>query len=344
MAVPLQVQVSTSPLLVFTHSLVHRQFLEGSEPDVNQLIEVFAAEAPLYSRLPIDVVKELVHVCTVDAITVGLAIMQIRQFASFADHSIEWKKALEYFEIAELLYARHRDSFSPDDKEYYQAFLVISRTGFARRTFDLLPDLVERGLALTKGKEGLRWLHLRISALHHSCMLDDSPEALRRCLDNACTIVEREPALREYQILVSLLRFIGLRAVGEYDFVLLREVERVVRANGIELGTKQRWGIDHLFACFAFAYETPEEFAHCEGLYRRIDQPRLWRDIRALFLLSRWLFDAGYVHRFRAQIDGVVEIYRQHRSKTYEILNLGLKALSRYLVDEEYRTVGYGAA
>ena len=338
MAAPLQVKVSNSPLLVFTHSLVHRQFLEGSEPDVNRLIEVLAAQAPLYSRLPLDLIKELMKACTADAATIRLAMVQIHQCASYADHSIEWKKGLEYFQIAEDLFACYRDRFSIEDREYYQAWLLVYRTIFSRRTRSLLPDLIESGLVMTKGREGLQWLQLRLNALHNSCMLNDSPEALQACLEQACAIVDREPELRSKSTLISLFRFIALRAVGDNKFSLLRRVESATKKNGVELGTEQWWGLEHLFTCFAFAYETPEEFNHCESLYRRVDQPRLWRDVRALYPLSRWLFDAGYFHRFLAQIDAVVETYRQHNANTYEVLNLGLKILSRYLVEENYST------
>ncbi len=335
-ATPLQVKVSNSALLVFTHSLVHRQFLEASEPDVNRLIAILAAAAPLYSRLPLDIVKKWMRDCTADAATIGLAMVQIRRCASYADHSIDWKQGLEYFEVASKLFTCHHDRFSSQDREYYQAWLLVYRAVFSRRERRVLPDLIESGLAITKGRDGLRWLQLRLHALHNSCMVNDSPEALQSCLEEAFAIVERESELQEHQIFISLLRLIGIRAVGENDIPLLRRIEGVIRKNGVELGVGHWWGLDHLFICFAFVYETPEEFSGCETLYRRVDQPRLWRDVRALYPLSRWLFDAGYFHRFLAQIDEVVETYRQHGAGTYQVLNRGLKIVSRYLVEEDY--------
>lgn len=334
-ATPLQVNVSNSALLVFTHSLVHRQFLEASEPDANRLIAVLAAEAPLYSRLLFDLLKGSVVDCTADSAQLAKAMHYIRHCASYADHSIDWQKGQGFFQIAEDLFAYHRDRFNKEDQEFYHAWLLVYRTAFARRTRSILPEFIERGLAITKDKDGERWLHLRLNALHHSCMINDSQQALQQCFEQACGIVKREPELQHKQIFISLLRFISLRAVGENNYPLLRQVERSAKESGIELGARQWWGLDHLFICFAFAYETPEEFVRCENIYRRVDHPRLWRDVRALYLLSRWLFDAGYLSRFLAQIDSVIETYTQYGSRTYQILNTGLKILSHYFVVED---------
>lgn len=332
-AQPVQTRVSTRPLLAFTHSLVHRQFLEGTEPDVDRIVRLLSAKAPLYSRLPLDLLAQGIERCTADADVLGPALIQIRHCAGYADHTIEWKYGMEYFRLAEHLFRMYTDRFSEPDREYFEAWLHVHRAAFARRTVKLLPELVKKGMDVTDGKSLIdqRWGALRINALSHSCMLDDSPANSLRSFEEAAEILAVQPELGRQQPVVTLLRFLAYRAVGNDDRELLRWIERQLDILELDPESGPWWGLGHIFICVAFAYETPEEFVRYERLYRRTERPALWQDVRALYPLSRWLFDAGYVDRFLAQAHSVVGLYRRHNAVVYVVLNQGLQYLLEYV-------------
>ena len=333
MTQPIQVRVSSRPLLAFTHSLVHRQFLEVGEPDVDGIVSLLAARVPLYSRLPLELLAGGVDRCTVPAEVLGPALIQIRHCAGYVDQTIEWKYGMEYFRLAEKLFQTHIERFPEPDKDYYAAWLHVHHSAFARRNLKLLPELATRGLEATEGKSGIdqRWGALRINALSHYCMLDDSPENSLRSLEEASAIIAERPELGRQQPIVTLLRFLAYRAVGNDDRELLRRVEQQLALQNLDPESGPWWGLGHIFLCVAFAYETPEEFLRYERLYRRTERPAMWRDVRALYPLSRWLFDAGYVRRFLAQIDSAIAMYRRHNTVVYVVLNQGVQYLLEYV-------------
>ncbi|MCB0712445.1 MAG: AAA family ATPase [Ignavibacteriae bacterium] len=333
-AEPVQRQQSKFPLMAFTHSLVHRQFLESSEPNVNKLISLLGSAAPLYSHLPFELLRERVGACKVGVDEVVAAMRQIRTCASYVDHKVEWPKAFVLLEIAESLLAENRKAFTEEDRKYYEAWLLMYRTGYSRRTKAILPELIAECLERTEGSVGKRWHELRLHALTNSCMLDDSPLHLRNCLNEVKTIVAQEPSIRDVQIFITILRLIGIYAIGNNDWGMLRDIESKVSANISELLQKdRRWGTDHLLIALAYAYQTPEEFREKERLYREVETPHIWRDVRALYLLSRWLLDAFYTDEFLGHIDEMLEVYRIHNSQFYIIMNTGLRIVGRYMVE-----------
>lgn len=332
-AEPVQVRRSEFPLLVFTHSLVHRQFLEASAPDVDPLLRLLASGAPLYSRLPIELVSSRIDSRTVPTDVLEGAFIQIRHVAAYADYGLGWRDALGIHAVAEGLFERWMELFDRDSREYWEAWLHVHRTGFSRRQAELLPDLISGGMEMTAGRDGERWMGLRLTALHYSCMIDSSEEHLQLIFDEVRDIVARFPALRGESAFVQALRFIALRAAGDNNWEQLRAVEREVDTAAV--GHDKRWGYDHMLLCIALAYDTPEEFASREALYRRLETPGAWRDMRGLYPLSRWLFDAGYLRRLLDRIDGVISLYRTHGSKSYVVLNQGVRVIVRYLTGAE---------
>ena len=339
-AEPVQVKRSDDSLLVFTHSLVHRQFLEGSEPDLHRLISLLASRAPLYSHLPLELVGERSRCYDGDPEKVKEVLPQIIACASYADHGVEWSRALELVAIGATLFEDVKEKFSDSDRDYYEAYLIIFKTVFSRRTLEILPPMIARCLEVTEGKEGKRWLELRLHALNHSCMIDDSSPHLQQCLEETRDIVRREPELHNTQVFITLLRLLAVYAVGNNDWELLRSIEKEFDTENLDMLHKdQRWGVDHLLLCLAYAYETPEEFQQREALYRKVESPHLWRDVRALYALSRWLLDAAYFEALLGHIERMVELYRQHGAGFYVIINSGLGIIGRYLLGNRDQSI-----
>ena len=337
-ATPLGRERTSSPLLFFTHTLVHRQALESSLRPVTNLLQVIAQRVPLYSRVPLDLVEEQGDAEKIDADLLVQLFEAVRTIGAYADSSTEWERAEELQALNENLLRRHGEVLSEPDREYRRVWLHLERTIVMRRQPEVLLALSQEGVTLTedwldrwKNDGGSpRWLNLRLNALHHASLLHDDADTLRGYLADAREILKLDPQLRREKPGIGLLRFIALRAVGESDWELVRSVEREIDLDP-EILKEGPWGYSHLLLLVALAYDTPEEFQKSEELVRRIEKPIYWRQVRALYPLLRWLFDAGYVDRYRAQIWPGNELYRAHGALPYVVYNSGLAWMLDYL-------------
>ena len=115
-ATPLGRERTSSPLLFFTHTLVHRQALESQVRPVTDLLQVIAQKVPLYSRVPLDLVAEHGAEEEVDAALLSDLLDALRTIGAYADSSTEWERAEELQALNEALLRDHGDVLSREDR------------------------------------------------------------------------------------------------------------------------------------------------------------------------------------------------------------------------------------
>ncbi len=221
---------SRHPVLSFTHSLVHRRFVEAAYVHHTRLINVISEGLPLYSALPFQIVLDQTkgHQIPTD---VGLRyIDRALDTALSLDYGPDWKLATMVLDSATHVFDTMRHGLDGRQCRVIEARLVIRRNAILHRNEPLehKQAMVERMLELTEAPDDDETRRLRLAALVNNSMASVwsnrrlSPEAIERIR----SFVAEHPWLRLTEpYLAYLNQVVMYGAIGRDDDVL-RRVER----------------------------------------------------------------------------------------------------------------------
>lgn len=228
---------SRHPVLSFTHSLVHRRFVDSSPVHRSRLIQVVADGLPLYSALPFQIILEEENL---RATSLDVAIRYIDRGLDTAlslDYGPDWKLASMVLESAARLFETVRPALDERQCRVIEARLVIRRNAILHRNEPLEHKraMVARMLELTESPDDDEMRRLRLAALVNDSMASIwtdnrlSPDAIERIR----AFVAEHPWLRLTEpYLAYLNQVVMYGAIGSDDDVLRRveaETEEMLR-------------------------------------------------------------------------------------------------------------------
>lgn len=142
-------KASTSPLLAFTHSLLHRRLADDQHADIVKLVEVIAAGLPLFSATPFqiiaatEVLPELSVSVTCDAIQRGLDI------ALELDHTADWPLAMQVWKGVHRLFQHIEQQMETEQRQTLKALMLIRRGNLLHRDHDAFQLVLDELFQLT---------------------------------------------------------------------------------------------------------------------------------------------------------------------------------------------------
>lgn len=220
---------SAHPPLVFTHSLLHRHFVDRGRFPADDVIRILAAGLPVYSLLPILALRDHATTITADGLTVRHATRRIFSMISALGNTRSWTDAPRVLTAAEAIVAAGRESWEEEDRREMDAVLLINQLAVQRRARDSdYPARVEQLLALTENPTANRWAELRMRALvfHRRLFKRTDPHRSLALRAEVEELIERFPEQRYGRPYVSHLRESVETALALNDNDVRREVER----------------------------------------------------------------------------------------------------------------------
>jgi DNA-binding SARP family transcriptional activator len=310
-APPLGLPASTRPLLAFSHTLVHRHFVARTTLGAGDLLRLVAsAEAPLYSRLPFQLLPTLSHPVEIESAILRQAIVRCFDVAYAIDRTSDWKRATEIWEVARWLLQQYGERFSLEDRFELEARSITIRLGLLWRSplDEEYLRLVDRFLELTGELTEGPALHYRLRALLYGDRTTwrTDPAAAAAYRSQITTLVAGAPELRSTWPYIDHLRDVAHAAWAGGDHAALRRMEaQLDDLVGIEnLDPELRQSALHGTQRYLInLFDTPEELARRKELLVALEAAGIASE--PLVMVQRLSF-----HESIGEIDRVVELAR----------------------------------
>lgn len=309
-ASPLPGDGSERPLLVFTHTLIHRYFVSHVSVDRARLVKGIAAGLPLYSILPFDIIAHRVgDLTTVPLDEIRRAIDRALLANQTLDNSSGWKLGRYPWMAAAALFIAQASRWSEEEwtellmEILYQRLLSLRRSDpksweplvalYLRLTEDLSTDRLreERFYAL-------RFLY-RLRWERDTATSPDLVEEMQR-------IVERHPELRFGHGYIYFLGYLLTVAVERNDVPEQRRIEREVEEliASEQCTEKLRSGARKMIGrSLINLFESPEELAERFALLDELLLLSKGEDILLEHLKLCLLFQVGEMRAVIASRD-----------------------------------------
>ena len=310
-ASPLGQPASAHPLLAFTHTLVHRHFVAQTTLGAADLLKLVASdEAPLYSRLPFQLLRTLPHPVEIDGPTLRRAINRCLTVAHEIDRTSDWKRATEVWETGDWLLKRYSESLSAEDLFQLEARSITIRLALLWRTpldpeyLQLVERLLEHTATLVDGPH----LHYRLRALLYGDRKTwrTDPARAAEYRGEIEKLVERAPELRSHWPYIDHLRDVAHAAWAGGERQTLRRMEaqiaELMEMEDLDLELRQsaRRGVQRYLVNL---FDTPEELARRKELL--VDLEAAGIASQPLVMVQRLIF-----HESIGEIDRVIELAR----------------------------------
>lgn len=206
---PLPGEVSAAPPFAFTHTLLHRHFIDQGNADPLAIIDIIASGTPLYSLLPFHLLLELRIPGDIPRETLLSAIDRTLRVTSTLDASPDWRQAPAIWRAAAAMADALRPQLSHAEGNDLEVRLLLRQLGLMRREqTEEYPRLVERLLALTEAPADAVWAEYRLRALvyHRRYLRNHDAAASRDVRTQVEEITAAFPSARFSPPYVSHLR------------------------------------------------------------------------------------------------------------------------------------------
>lgn len=354
---PFSVRQSSTLPLAFTHSLLHRQLVEESTVDINQLVRVVAVAPPFFSVLPFELIQKGTAHCTLSPEIAANAISAMLESVSVLENSADWSVAPVLREATKQLLSTSGITWPVKLREQYEVRLLNAEITYLQTRFNDSPkraSMVNELVSRTQQVEDEEGALARIAALTYAYKGFSGVESERHVIEQEIEeIVVRFPPVIE-----SLEYALWLKAFALHALLKNRErlkqveenYERIVANPNVQESAKHRleWMV---VPNFLFLYNTQDEFARRERMLRQLysgsvpinlgDQRA---DYHARFLQIQWLYNAGYVDELLtlvpqlSQVSQDMDLKSDHLSvETVGFAGRMLLGLSSEEVEEEGR-------
>ncbi|MEP7217417.1 MAG: AAA family ATPase, partial [Bacteroidota bacterium] len=265
---------SAYPLLVFTHTLLHKHLAEHAVVDPVALAGVIAENHPLYSLLPFSLMQR--HAAALSSSTRGLRIAAERALyvAWLLDQSLDQHSGLKAWEAASAMFGVMR-GVAPDDDERWGLRLMQIKVSLLRFGS---PEVREEGARefyeATSWEDHPALIPFRLTALgfYTGTHRDISPGIHVRAWEELERIIETAPAFRLHRSYIKCVGAVAQTAALQMERPLMASIRRRVEGLLEELPVEERklfeWMI---YPFYLLAFDTPEELDDRREMYRRIE-------------------------------------------------------------------------
>lgn len=273
---------SYSPLLAFTHSLLHAYLAERAAADIPSLLKLAGSDAPLYSLLPLRLLEKGEIPEETDP---ALLIRNIRRLTAVAvtlDRTASWRDGAgllkPMFRLLERLEARQ--DVPPETKLLWRMNAQHVSLSILRRSMNS-PEWIavhERQLKITESPQTL--LAAQYRALAHSYVLDriGLDKTYREGLSiigDLDGLLERFAELRTDICYVYILESLLHNAYAEGDAAMVEDVRKrtaLLLADPALQEGPRRAAIARILPALLKRYTTPEELREHEESIELIEQ------------------------------------------------------------------------
>ncbi len=231
--VPLPDAESRTGPLAFTHTLLHRYFVECTAVDVDTLVQVLADELPIYSIVPYQLAGEHAAEVRLPALSVLHAINRALRTTVLVDDSPDWKLGAGLVDVAEKLYRHAKEAMTPDEARMTATRLISHRLNTQRRD----PNVDYESLVLQFDKATVdpqddAWAELRLTALIYLRRYRRRRETSRvsELWEDMEELLRRFPGLVLMRSYLGFLRDTVREAISARDRATWRRVEERFKA------------------------------------------------------------------------------------------------------------------
>lgn len=267
-----QFPASAHPLLVFTHTLLHKHLVEHAAVDPAPLVAVIAGNHPLYSLLPFILLHRNISRLSPSAEGMEMAAERSLYVAWLFDLMNEGSAGLQAWDTADAIIGVILDQLPPEVRQRWPLRLLQIRTSLVRFNRDLRSEAARRFYEATCGIEDVRLIPMRLVALayHLNIRHHDEPRFYMDVWEELNRIAGAHPHLKTTDPYLQCLGSVADTASLRVDFELIARIREQVA----ELEQEDAFG-DHmrrrLYPSLMPMYRTPEELADRMRLYDLLD-------------------------------------------------------------------------
>ncbi|MEO5931390.1 MAG: BTAD domain-containing putative transcriptional regulator, partial [Candidatus Kapaibacterium sp.] len=239
-------EISSSPLLAFTHSLLHRRLAQQAAVNADCIVGVIAAGLPLYSALPFLTLAERPRPLGVTADQFRSALNRTLDVASNLDRGPDWRLAVMAWRAAGNMIESSRDRCTPLELAELQARYLMRGLSLRHRGEEQEESagLLEQLIGVLGNAEPDQLIRYRLGMLIYRIYLSgtryqigvDRENPYRREVED---LIARFPELRHTQDYVSYLYHFSYSATLAGDHAIVRGVEREMEAISAEPGVDE---------------------------------------------------------------------------------------------------------
>lgn len=321
----LSINESRRPVLTFSHTLIHRTLLQEAEVKADVLAEALAANDPLYTLVPFELLSRHTLSPDVPAETVASAIKQTTNIMADVDSKSEWRQASNVYAAAVRMACDRMGKWS-DEKWHtlvsslYTYKLLLLRREHSPQARTLL-DTLER---LTRNPATPQDAMERMVALRHIYRREWQTRRIERndLFEEIGELVAQYPETRfSYRYGYALYaRLMTALSKGAIDVVrqIEREIEEILADERCVPGTRALY-VNDVLRLLLGVIESPEEAERRRTLFDLLEREckHVWEQSRAMFLMS-----VGEARRSLAAID---EGKQELETHGYDISVLGVE-------------------
>lgn len=124
---------ATFNALSFTHTLLHRRFIQDPKINEHQLVMLICSGVPLCTVLPFRLLAVANANLSTPLSEIRTAIMHAVKLARTLDRTSDWQWALPIWDAATALWRKHYDRWNPHEQLSLELELLINRMALLRR-------------------------------------------------------------------------------------------------------------------------------------------------------------------------------------------------------------------
>lgn len=314
---PVSIRRSATPPLAFTHTLLHRHFIDHAKADPNPLIRVVAEALPLYSILPFSLITAHCDEVIADAATLRMSMTETLETARRLDSSTDWRYAIALWKGAALLGAKLKAVTGPEQEDAIDIRLLSSKLALERRAPQAdYPQVVEELLERTTETPDENRAHFRLLALLYKRRLIARGD-LRQSLELLGEVEElaaRFPDIRYTNAYVGHLRDSARIANRLDDRMLSQNVEKwteeLLQSEQITDEWKQVIWL-RLIPHFLCEFSTPEQLAKRIVQLRELESTTQGSASEVVIWKVNLLYTIGYLDETVRTAEQGIQLYRE---------------------------------
>lgn len=226
---PLPGLPSHSPLLSFTHTLLHQHLLAAEPDNVLRLATVTGAGLPLYSIVPLRVLYSHAHMLTLQPQELVSLVQRLSGLAVHVGSSMHWHAAGSVLETVSLLVERHRQLLEDNQRDEMDALLLFMELNLRTQSVETLEfrALVDRLHVLTSNPATPAMANFHLWALRFllANLSRRNYDALPEVWEQVDALLVAYPMLRNQASYITLLRDAAQAALRVPDLVMLSRIE-----------------------------------------------------------------------------------------------------------------------
>lgn len=301
---------SRRPLLTFTHSLLHRNFVERARFDADRMVALLVQKVPLYSVVPFQLLADYHGTIKVPLADLDIAIEQAFSAIVVLNRSADWQLGTVVWKAAFALSQFRDDERTERKRAMLQANLLHNRLRLIRQQTAERDAMTQQLDTLTEGFADVEELApMRLNALAHkqlAIMRSDHQQALE-IWNEVERIIARHPSLRFTEGYVHHLRGIIISARANSDETIFSIVEE--RLEGLNDGAEHERAWKHarrIVGPFLLdVFNTQAELDRRLQLLQELERESLEFDIGLPWLKTILLYELG---RFQEVLQMLPEI------------------------------------